>query len=65
MQRIKSLTIAENIIDNVSPFNMEVPVSPELVTWILGWHTAIKVIKSESLVDEITQKLEEALKIYS
>jgi len=43
---------------------MGVPVSPELVTWILGWHTAIKVIKPESLIKEIKQKLEDTLKIY-
>jgi predicted DNA-binding transcriptional regulator YafY len=50
--------------DGTLLIKMEVPVSPELVTWILGWHTAIKVIKPGSLVNEITQKLEETLKTY-
>ena len=40
------------------------PISPELVTWIPGWHTAIKVTKPGSLIEEITQKLEETLEIY-
>ena len=43
---------------------MEIPISPELVTWILGWHTAMKVIKPGSLVEEIRQKMEETLKMY-
>jgi predicted DNA-binding transcriptional regulator YafY len=117
MQRIKSLSLAENIADPVPPFNMEIyrnnrfgvfsgpvetiqlqidpryalyfrnrtwhpsqqitekndgtliikfdaPVSPELITWILGWHTAIRVLKPESLIDEIKQKLKETLNIY-
>jgi len=50
--------------DGTLLIQMEVPVSPELVTWILGWHTAIKVIRPESLVEEITHKLEETLKTY-
>jgi proteasome accessory factor B len=43
---------------------MEVPLSPELITWILGWHTAIKVIKPESLIEMIKQQLTETLIIY-
>ncbi len=43
---------------------MELPVSPELVTWILGWHTAIKVIKPDSLITLIKNKLAETLQKY-
>ena len=117
MQRIKSLTFAENSIDTVPPFDMkdyrnnrfgvfsgplekiqlqidpryaiyfrnrswhpsqdikmqndgsmiltmEVPLSPELLSWILGWHEGIKVISPNRLVDEILIKLKTVIKIY-
>ena len=50
--------------DGTLLLKMEIPISPELVTWILGWHTAIKVTKPKSLIEDITQKLEETLRIY-
>ncbi len=50
--------------DGSMMLSMEVPLSPELITWILGWHTAIKVIKPESLIKMIKQRLTETLKIY-
>ena len=50
--------------DGTLLIKMEAPISPELVTWILGWHTAIKVTKPGSLIEDITQKLEETLKMY-
>ena len=43
---------------------MKVPLSPELITWILGWHTAIKVLRPDSLKAEITKKLQETLEQY-
>lgn len=52
-------------MDGTLLIKMEAPISPELVTWILGWHTAIKIIKPGSLIEDITQKLEETLKSYS
>jgi predicted DNA-binding transcriptional regulator YafY len=50
--------------DGTLLLKMKALISPEMVTWILGWHTAIKVIKPGSLIEEITQKLEETLKMY-
>jgi proteasome accessory factor B len=117
LQRIKSLTFAENIIDTVPPFNMEnfqnnrfgvfsgpiekirlqidpryaiyfrnrswhpsqevkmqndgsmiltmeVPLSPELFTWIIGWHEGIKVISPDRLADGILIKLKMVIKMY-
>ena len=43
---------------------IEAPINPELVTWILGWHTAIKVTKPGSLIEDITKRLEETIKMY-
>lgn len=117
LQRIKFLTIAENIIDTAPPFNlekfrdsrfgvfsgpvekislridprytlyfrnrswhpsqevkmqndgsmiltMEVPLSPELFTWIIGWHEGIKVISPDRLADGILIKLKMVIKMY-
>lgn len=117
LQRIKSLTLAENIIDTVPPFNMEdyrnnrfgvfsgpvekirlridpryiiyfrnrswhpsqevkmqndgsmiltmeAPLSPELLTWIIGWHEGIKVISPDRLIDGILIKLKTVIKMY-
>ena len=43
---------------------MQVPLSPELLTWILGWHEGIKVIGPDKLVDKILHKLKTVMKIY-
>ena len=43
---------------------MDVPLSKDFITWILGWHDGIKVLKPESLIDKIRQKLLNNLKIY-
>lgn len=43
---------------------IQVPLSPELLTWILGWHMAIMVIRPKSLIEMIRQKLEKMIKIY-
>ena len=51
-------------MDGTLLLKMEAPISPELVTWILGWHTAIKVTKPGSLIEIIRKNLEETLKIY-
>jgi len=43
---------------------MEIPLSPELITWILGWHEGIKVVSPKSLVYKIKDKLERTINIY-
>ncbi|MCK4558791.1 MAG: hypothetical protein KAV45_03335 [Calditrichia bacterium] len=50
--------------DGTLLIKMEAPISPELVTWILGWHTAIKVTKPGLLIEDIIKRLEETLKMY-
>ncbi|MCK5742231.1 MAG: WYL domain-containing protein, partial [Chlorobi bacterium] len=44
--------------------SMKVPLSPELVSWIVGWGKAIKVIEPASLVVKIKDKLKETLEMY-
>lgn len=43
---------------------LQVPVSPELVSWILGWHEAIKVMSPQSLIQEIKNKVEAVACMY-
>ncbi len=43
---------------------MEVQLSPELLTWIIGWHEGIKVISPNRLIDELLIKLKTVIKIY-
>jgi predicted DNA-binding transcriptional regulator YafY len=43
---------------------MEVPLSPELFTWIIGWHEGIKVISPDRLADGILIKLKMVIKMY-
>jgi len=44
--------------------SMEVPLSPELLTWILGWHEAITVLTPQSLISEIKEKLNKTMQLY-
>ena len=43
---------------------LTVPLSPELITWILGWHSAIKVLEPEELIQIVRSHLQETLKLY-
>ncbi len=43
---------------------MTVPLSPELVTWILGWHSGIKILAPEQLIQMIRSRIEETLSLY-
>ncbi len=36
---------------------LQVPLSPELITWILGWHEAITVLAPDTLIEEIKLNL--------
>ncbi len=43
---------------------LQVPLSPELITWILGWHEAITVLAPDTLIEEIKHKLDQTRKLY-
>ena len=39
-------------------------ITPELVSWILGWHKFVKIIKPQELIDEVLENLEKTLGKY-
>jgi len=43
---------------------MKVGITPELITWILGWRMFVKVLGPEKLVDEITNNVEKIKQLY-
>jgi len=43
---------------------MKVGISPELITWILGWRMFVKVIEPEELIYEIKKNVDEIQKLY-
>jgi predicted DNA-binding transcriptional regulator YafY len=43
---------------------MDVPLSRDFITWILGWHDGIKVIKPQSLIKMVKEKLQKSLELY-
>lgn len=44
---------------------MKVGITPELITWILGWRMYVKVLAPGKLVDEITNNVEKIKQLYS
>ena len=43
---------------------MDVAISPELISWIMSWHKFVKVIKPKSLVQDIRSNLEQTIGQY-
>ena len=43
---------------------LQVPLSPELITWILGWHEAITALSPDTLIEEIKHKLDQTRRLY-
>ncbi len=43
---------------------MKVGITPELISWIFGWHKYVKVLKPQELVDEIKRNVEEIEQLY-
>lgn len=44
---------------------MDVPLSPDFITWLLGWNDGIKVIEPDELIEIIKTKLINTLKQYN
>ncbi len=44
--------------------SMKVGITPELITWILGWRMFVKVLDPARLVEEIKENIEEIRKMY-
>jgi len=44
--------------------NMNVEITPELVTWILGWRYYVKVLEPKKLVEEIRENIEKMREKY-
>ena len=57
--------VVENSIDGDLLLNLKVGLSPELISWILGWHQHVKVIKPIKLRKKIQDYLGKTLKLYS
>ena len=43
---------------------MKVSLSRDFITWVLGWHDGIKVIKPQSLIEAIKEKLKNTMDLY-
>ena len=43
---------------------MNVGISPELVTWIMGWHMFVEVLQPQELIDEIKENLNRMKTLY-
>jgi len=43
---------------------MKVPVSPEVVKWILSWGPEVEVLEPEGLRQRVAEKLADALQPY-
>ena len=43
---------------------MEVPLSRDFITWVLGWHDGVKVIKPQSLIEALKEKLNSTVELY-
>ncbi len=54
----------EMLADGGMMMHLQAPVSPELISWILGWHEALMVLQPQSLIAEITGKLEKMNTMY-
>lgn len=50
--------------DGSMVLKIEAPLTPELETWILGWHEAIKVIAPKELISRILNKTEQVRNLY-
>ena len=56
---------AQTTKDGGMILEMEVPLSPELVTWILGWHEGIRVLAPDELIDTIKDKIKGMAHLYN
>ena len=43
---------------------MDVPITYELVGWILGWHNYVKVLEPQLLIETIKKRLKETFELY-
>jgi hypothetical protein len=43
---------------------MIVPLSPELISWILSWHSGVEVLEPPELKEILIEYLNEAIKLY-
>jgi proteasome accessory factor B len=46
-------------------FKADIKISNEFISWILGWGKLVKVIKPESLKNDVLKKAKEVVKVYS
>jgi len=44
--------------------NMKVGITPELISWILGWRKYVQVLEPKELIDEIKRNVEEIKMLY-
>ena len=58
-----SQKLSENS-DGTLLLTMKVPISRDFITWVLGWHDGIKVIKPQSLIEALKEKLSSTLALY-
>lgn len=43
---------------------MKVGITPELITWIMGWHRYVKVLQPRELIHQVRKNLKETEKLY-
>lgn len=56
--------LLERIDDNEVRLEMDIPVTPEVVTWLAGWGRYVEVLEPENLIDQIRDHHADALDYY-
>lgn len=56
--------VLERVNDNEVRLEMDIPVTPEVVTWLAGWGRYVEVLEPEVLVDKVRDHHADALDYY-
>lgn len=56
--------LLERISDNEVRLEMDIPITPEVVTWLAGWGRFVEVLEPDKLIDEVRDHHAEALDYY-
>ena len=55
--------LSEDKDDNMI-LKMKVPLSPELISWIISWHEAVLVLVPQTLREKVITKLKSTISMY-
>lgn len=54
----------QEISANEVILEMEIPITPEVITWLAGWGRQVEVLEPEDLIDKLRNHLADALDFY-